>query len=136
MAENDEKKVEAAQEVEEQKEQETTQEPAEQKEEIQQPELTDLKDENKNLNARDIEFLLDIPVDITVELGMKKMLIKDLLQLGHGSVVELNKLAGEPMDIYANNRLIARGEAVVVNEKFAVRLTDVISPTDRLSQLK
>ena len=136
MAENDEKKEEAAQEVEEQKEQETTQEAAEQKEEIQQPELTDLKDENKNLNARDIEFLLDIPVDITVELGMKKMLIKDLLQLGHGSVVELNKLAGEPMDIYANNRLIARGEAVVVNEKFAVRLTDVISPTDRLSQLK
>jgi len=136
MAENDEKKEEAAQEVEEQKEQETTQEAAEQKEEIQQPELTDLKDENKNLNARDIEFLLDIPVDITVELGMKRMLIKDLLQLGHGSVVELNKLAGEPMDIYANNRLIARGEAVVVNEKFAVRLTDVISPTDRLSQLK
>ena len=135
MDEKDEKKEETAQEVEEQKE-ETTQEAVEQKEEIQQPELTDLKDENKDLNARDIEFLLDIPVDITVELGMKKMLIKDLLQLGHGSVVELNKLAGEPMDIYANNRLIARGEAVVVNEKFAVRLTDVISPTDRLSQLK
>ncbi len=136
MDEKDEKKEEAAQEVEEQKEQETTQEAAEQKEEIQQPELTDLKDENKDLNARDIEFLLDIPVEITVELGMKKMLIKDLLQLGHGSVVELDKLAGEPMDIYANNRLIARGEAVVVNERFAVRLTDVISPTDRLSQLK
>ncbi len=118
------------------KKEETTQEVEVQKEEIQHPELTDLKDENKDLNARDIEFLLDIPVEITVELGMKKMLIKDLLQLGHGSVVELDKLAGEPMDIYANNRLIARGEAVVVNERFAVRLTDVISPTDRLSQLK
>ena len=127
----DEKKEETAQEPEE-----TAQEAVEQKEEVQPAGLTDLKDEKKDLNARDIEFLLDIPVDITVELGMKKMLIKDLLQLGHGSVVELNKLAGEPMDIYANNRLIARGEAVVVNEKFAVRLTDVISPTDRLSQLK
>jgi len=118
------------------KKEETTQEATEQKGNIQQPELTDLKDESKDLSARDIEFLLDIPVEITVELGMKKMLIKELLQLGHGSVVELNKLAGEPMDIYANNRLIARGEAVVVNEKFAVRLTDVISPTERLSQLK
>jgi len=124
MDEKDEKKEEAAQEA------------VEQAGDIQQPELTDLKDENKDLSTRDIEFLLDIPVNITVELGMKKMLIKDLLQLGHGSVVELDKLAGEPMDIYANNRLIARGEAVVVNEKFAVRLTDVISATDRLSQLK
>jgi flagellar motor switch protein FliN/FliY len=132
----DEKKEETAKEVDEQKEEETTQEAVEQKENIQQPELTDLEDENKGMSARDIEFLLDIPVDISVELGTKKMLIKDLLQLGNGSVVELEKLAGEPMDIYANNRLIARGEAVVVNEKFAVRLTDVISPTDRLSQLK
>jgi flagellar motor switch protein FliN/FliY len=118
------------------KKEETAEKAEEQKEEVQQTGLTDLKDENKELSTRDIEFLLDIPVDITVELGMTRMLIKELLQLGHGSVVELEKLAGEPMDIYANNRLIARGEAVVVNEKFAVRLTDVISPTDRLSQLK
>jgi flagellar motor switch protein FliN len=93
--------------------------------------------ENKSSGpSRDLEFLLDIPLLISVELGRTKMLINDLLQLGQGSVVELEKLAGEPMEIYVNNRLIARGEVVVINEKFGVRLTDIISPSERVRQLR
>ena len=104
--------------------------------EVQQPDFEDLKDETNEAVSRDIDFLLDIPVEITVQLGTSRMLIKELLQLGQGSVVELDKLAGEPMEILANSRLIARGEVVVVNEKFGVRLTDIISPSERLTQLK
>ncbi len=104
--------------------------------EVQQPDFEDLKAETNEAVSRDIDFLLDIPVEITVQLGTSRMLIKELLQLGQGSVVELDKLAGEPMEILANNRLIARGEVVVVNEKFGVRLTDIISPSERLTQLK
>ncbi len=85
---------------------------------------------------RDIDFLLDIPLEVTVELGRTRMLIQELLQLGQGSVIELDKLAGEPMEILVNNKLIARGEVVVVNEKFGVRLTDIISPAERVRQLK
>lgn len=103
---------------------------------VQDHEFKNLKDEGKQTKGQDIEFLLDIPVEITVQLGKSRMLIKELLQLGQGSVVELEKLAGEPMEIMANSRLIARGEVVVVNEKFGVRLTDIISPTERISQLK
>ena len=84
----------------------------------------------------DLDFLLDIPLTVTSELGRTKMLIGDLLQLGQGSVIELTKLAGEPMDVFVNNRLIARGEVVIVNEKFGVRLTDVISAAERVSKLK
>jgi len=84
----------------------------------------------------DIEFVLDIPLTINVELGRNRMLIGELLQLGQGSVVELTKLAGEPMDVYVNSRLIARGEVVVVNEKFGVRLTDIVSPAERINKLK
>lgn len=102
----------------------------------QEPKFAEFSDEKKINNARDIDFLLDIPLEVTVELGRSKMLIKDLLQLGQGSVVELAKLAGEPMDVLVNNRLIARGEVVVINEKFGVRLTDIISPMERLRQLK
>jgi flagellar motor switch protein FliN/FliY len=105
-------------------------------EKVDQHEFEDLQEESRETVGRDVEFLLDIPVEITVRLGITKMLIKDLLQLGKGSVVELDKLAGEPMEILANNRLIARGEVVVVNEKFGVRLTDIISPSERLTQLK
>lgn len=96
----------------------------------------ELKAEKKEQSGKDIEFLLDIPLQITVELGRARMLIKDLLQLGQGSVLELEKIAGEPMEILVNNRLVARGEVVVVNEKFGVRLTDIISPTERIRQLK
>lgn len=84
----------------------------------------------------DMEFILDIPLTLTVELGRNRLLINELLQLGQGSVIELTKLAGEPMDIYVNQRLIARGEVVVVNEKFGVRLTDIVSPAERVNRLK
>ncbi|MDI9571130.1 MAG: flagellar motor switch protein FliN [Pseudomonadota bacterium] len=83
----------------------------------------------------ELDFILDIPLSLTVELGRCRMLISELLQLGQGSVVELAKLAGEPMDVFVNNRLIARGEVVVVNEKFGVRLTDIISPAERVNKL-
>jgi flagellar motor switch protein FliN/FliY len=84
----------------------------------------------------DLDFILDIPLSLTVELGRNRMLISELLQLGQGSVVELTKLAGEPMDVYVNQRLLARGEVVVVNEKFGVRLTDIISPAERINKLR
>lgn len=96
----------------------------------------ELKNEKTETNSRDIDFLLDIPLEVTAELGRTKMLIRDLLQLGQGSVIELDKIAGEPMEILVNNRLVARGEVVVVNEKFGVRLTDIISPAERIRQLK
>ena len=84
---------------------------------------------------KDLDFLLDIPLEISVELGRTRILVNELLQLGQGSVVELSKLAGEPLEILINQKLIARGEAVVVNEKFGVRITDIISPTERVRQL-
>ncbi len=86
-------------------------------------------------DAANLDFVLDIPLEVSVELGRTKMLISDLIQLGQGSVVELSKLAGEPLEILVNQKLIARGEVVVVNEKFGVRLTDIISPVERVKQL-
>jgi len=83
-----------------------------------------------------MEFLLDISLDLTVELGRTKMLINDMLKLGQGSVIELSKLAGESLDILANQKPIARGEVVVVNDKYGVRLTEVISPMERLERLR
>ena len=83
-----------------------------------------------------MDFLLDIPLEISVELGRTKMLINDLLQLGQGSVIELSKLAGEALDIFANQKLVARGEVVVVNEKYGIRLSEIISPTERIKRLK
>jgi flagellar motor switch protein FliN/FliY len=105
-------------------------------EDVQQHEFDTLQDEGTEQEKRDIDFLLDIPVEVSVQLGTTKMMIKEILQLGQGSVIELEKLAGEPMEILANNRTVARGEVVVVNEKFGVRLTDIISPSDRVTQLK
>lgn len=90
-------------------------------------------DENKD---RNLQLILDIPLRVTVELGRTKMPVNELLNLGQGSVIELNKLAGEPMEVFVNDKLIARGEAVVVNEKFGVRLTDIISTKERVEQLK
>ena len=85
---------------------------------------------------RNVDLILDIPLKLTAELGRTKMLVSELLNLGQGSVIELNKLAGEPMEVLVNDKLVARGEAVVVNEKFGVRLTDIISPQERVEQLK
>lgn len=84
----------------------------------------------------DLNFILDLPLTLTAELGRTQLLIGELLQLGHGSVVELAKLTGEPMDIFVNNRLIARGEVVMVNDKYGVRLTDVVSPAERVNKLR
>jgi flagellar motor switch protein FliN/FliY len=86
-------------------------------------------------SANQLDFILDIPLELSVELGRTKMLVNNLLQLGQGSIVELNKLAGEPLEVYINRKLIARGEVVVVNEKFGVRLTDIITPMDRVKSL-
>ena len=98
--------------------------------------LIDMEGEKRRQDSiRDLDFILDIPLEVSVELGRTKMLINDLLQLGQGSVIELNKLAGEPLEILVNRKLVARGEVVVVNEKFGVRLTDVISPMERIKQL-
>ncbi len=82
-----------------------------------------------------IDFLLDVTLTVGVEVGRTRMTIQDLLQLGQGSVIELSKLAGEPLDIYVNDRLVARGEAVIVNEKFGVRVTDILSQHDRVQSL-
>ncbi len=83
-----------------------------------------------------VDFILDIPLQLSVRIGSTRMLIRDLLQLGQGSVIELDKLAGEPMEVLVNGKLVARGEAVVVNEKLGVRLTDVISPAERVRHLQ
>ena len=98
--------------------------------------FSNVQDAGKSTELKSIDFILDLPLQVTVELGRTKMLINDLLRLGQGSVVELSKLAGEPMEVLVNQKLVARGEVVVVNEKFGVRLTDVISPLERVEQLK
>jgi len=89
----------------------------------------------RNDTPNDIDFILDIPVQLTVELGRTKIAIKNLLQLAQGSVVELDGLAGEPMDVLVNGCLIAQGEVVVVNDKFGIRLTDIITPSERIRKL-
>lgn len=88
------------------------------------------------LKVQNLDFILDIPLKVSVELGRAKVIIKDLLQLGQGSVLELDKLAGEPLEVLVNGKLVARGEVVVVNEKFGIRLTDIISPLERIESLK
>jgi flagellar motor switch protein FliN/FliY len=85
--------------------------------------------------GRDIDMILDIPVQLTVELGRTKLPIKSLLQLAQGSVVELDGMAGEPMNVFVNGCLIAQGEVVVVNDRFGIRLTDVITPSERIRKL-
>ncbi len=83
-----------------------------------------------------LDLLLDVPLDISVELGRSRMAISDLLALGPGSVIELDKTAGEPLDVLVNGRLVARGEAVVVNDKFGIRITDIVSPRERLARVR
>jgi flagellar motor switch protein FliN/FliY len=83
----------------------------------------------------DIDFVLDIPLDVSVELGRVTMPVNDLLQLGPGSIIELAKLVGEPLHIYINNKMIAKGEVVVMDEKFGIRVTDITSPTERVKSL-
>jgi flagellar motor switch protein FliN/FliY len=87
------------------------------------------------LQVQGLGFLADVSLSVTVEVGRARMTIQDILQLGQGSVIELTKLAGEPLDIFVNNKQVARGEAVIVNEKFGVRLTDIIAPEDRIGSI-
>jgi len=112
-------------------------------EDINTAKINQLSDEIKagddalnKLKVQNLDFILDIPLKITVELGRTEVMIKDLLQLGQGSVLELDKLAGEPLEILVNGKLVAKGEVVVVNEKFGIRLTDIISPIERIETLK
>ena len=86
--------------------------------------------------TKNLELVMDIPIQLTVELGRTKMPIRNLLQLAQGSVVELNELAGEPLDVFVNGCLVAQGEVVVVNEKFGIRLTDIITPSERIKKLR
>jgi len=86
--------------------------------------------------TRNLDLLLDVPLDVAVEIGRTRVAIRDLLQLGQGSVLELAKAAGEPLDVLINGRRVARGEAVMVNDRFGVRLTDIISPSERLTGLR
>jgi len=88
-----------------------------------------------NMPSGDINMILDIPVQLTVELGRTRIPIKNILQLAQGSVVELDALAGEPMDVLVNGYLIAQGEVVVVNDKFGIRLTDIVTPSERMRRL-
>lgn len=90
---------------------------------------------NAGIAKADIDLILDVPVQLTAELGRTRLTIKSLLQLSQGSVVELDGLAGEPMDVLINGYLIAQGEVVVVNEKFGIRLTDIITPSERIHKL-
>jgi flagellar motor switch protein FliN/FliY len=85
---------------------------------------------------RNIDFLLDVPLEISVEVGRTRILVKDLLQMQDGYIVELDKAAGKPLDLYVNSKLIAKGEPVLVNDKFGLRLTDVISPAERIEKLE
>lgn len=98
--------------------------------------MSDTTEANEtSLDRKNLEFILDIPLQVTVELGRTKLLVKDILQLNQGAVVELTKLAGEPLDIFVNSKLVARGEAVVVNEKFGVRLVDIVTPNERVEKI-
>jgi flagellar motor switch protein FliN/FliY len=98
----------------------------------------ELQDESSAVSLNDVSLdaILDVPVVISMEIGRTQINIRNLLQLNQGSVVELDRLAGEPMDVLVNGTLIAQGEVVVVNEKFGIRLTDVISPADRVKRLR
>lgn len=97
--------------------------------------VAEAAEEEQEIDHRSLDLILDIPLTVTVELGRCKMLINDLLQLGQGSVIELTKLVGEPLEVLINQKLVARGEVVVVNEKFGIRLTDIISPMERVQSL-
>jgi flagellar motor switch protein FliN len=99
--------------------------------------FTELKDESQGVEGRpDLDVILDIPVTISMEVGRTSITIRNLLQLNQGSVIELDRLAGEPLDVLVNGTLIAHGEVVVVNEKFGIRMTDVISPSERIKKLR
>ena len=97
--------------------------------------FSQLEDNEKSEGSGNLDLLLDVKVNITAELGRTNMLIKDILSLGHGSIIELNKLAGEPVDLLVNNKPVARGEVVVIEESFGVRVTEILDPEQRIKNL-
>ena len=99
-------------------------------------EFSDLSNTSSSQPAANMEFILDIPLEISVELGRTSMLIGELLKLGQGSIIELSKFAGKTMEILANQRLIGRGEVVVINEKYGIRVTEIMSQMERIEELK
>jgi flagellar motor switch protein FliN/FliY len=105
---------------------------------MERPDLQELQEDSGNTTIEDasLEVILDIPVTVSMEVGKSKISIRNLLKLNQGSVVELDRLAGEPLDVLVNGTLIAHGEVVVVNEKYGIRLTDVISAAERIQKLK
>jgi len=111
----------------------------ESEDEVTNVEFDELEDTTSKLSSEEharLDSILDIPVTISMEVGRSKINIRNLLQLNQGSVVELDRIAGEPLDVLVNGTLIAHGEVVVVNDKFGIRLTDVISQTERIRKLK
>ncbi|MDY6891522.1 MAG: flagellar motor switch protein FliN [Pseudomonadota bacterium] len=109
---------------------------AQTEEAAQRVELDELKDESTPITDPKLDVILDIPVHLTMEVGGTEIAIRNLLQLSQGSVIELDRVAGEPLDVKVNGTLIAHGEVVVVNERYGIRLTDVISPQERIRRLK
>ncbi len=110
-------------------------ETAELLEETSAPEPAAMQTQEPADTCRDLEFLFDVPLQVSVEVGRARILLKDLLQMGEGYVVELDKFSGDPLDLYVNSRLIARGEAVKVGDKFGIKLTEVVSQSDRIARL-
>jgi len=103
---------------------------------VESPKLEEFKEATPTEGPHpDLEFILDIPLEVSVEIGRSKMIINDLLKLSQGSIIELDKMAGEPVEIFVNGKLMARGEVVVVNERFGVRLTEIVSPQERIKKL-
>ena len=98
-------------------------------------EAVESRNEQEETEKYDLGFVLDIPLELSVEFGKVKIVINDLIQLGQGSIIELNKSVGDPLEIYINGKLIARGEVVVVDDKFGIRVTDIISPIERVKSL-
>ena len=112
-----------------------TDEPKEEQAAQKPPEKQEPEHKPAASNERGLNFLLDIPLELTVELGRTRMPIRDILSLNQGSIIELGKQAGDPLDIMINDKLVARGEAVVINDKFGVRITEILSPAERVEKL-
>ncbi len=98
--------------------------------------FSSLNEKNRSDPSANLSLILDIPLEVSVELGRTQMLVNDLLKLGQGSVIELSKLAGETLEILANQKLVARGEVVVINEQYGIRVTEIISPMERVEKLR
>ena len=113
----------------------TEEAPVEEEPTTEEPSIEETAATDGEAPMRSLDFILDLPLKVSVELGRTKMLVNELLQLAQGSIIELEKMAGDPQEIMVNEKMVARGEVVSVNEKFGIRVTDIISPTERIEQL-